>query len=251
MHGSKCSINCPEFKWGSTVENMSHPGIPYEGESRLEQLRYAIILAVSMLIPPIHSLERMEGTCKRLIAKNPKAVTPRSFLADTYRIYNKNEAACFEYEELCKLVPLSAKDRIRFAEVLFRLKNFDRVIEVSEEVVAEHLNETNANWYLAMSFMETRRYAQAAKYFQRSISSNNSKGRYKDYWGLGFCLAKAGQDKEALEAYKSGLELNPECGEHKQNITWVQSRLDQISDENHNLVSLQETNGTPPNPPPI
>lgn len=225
---------------------MSHPE-PYEGESRLEQLRYSIILAVSMLIPPIHSLERIEATCKRLIAKNPKALTPRSFLADTYRIYDKNEAACFEYEELCKLAPMPALDRIRFAEVLYRLKDFVRVIEVSESVVAERPKEKNANGFLAMSFMELGLHDRAATYFRRTITAGNR--RYEDFWRLGFCLVKAGQLNEALMAYNQGLVVNPASKELRRSVVWVESKLRQVSDVKLAAGSSIHGNGTPPQPP--
>jgi len=189
----------------------------------------------------------MEATCKRLIAKNPKALTPRSFLADTYRIYEKNEAACFEYEELCKLASLPALDRIRFAEVLFRLRNFARVVEVSEEAVAEHPNEKNANWYLAMSFMELGLYDRAARYFQRSITAGNR--RYEDYWRLGFCWVKAGSFEEALRAYKEGLIVNPGSVGLKESVAWVESKLPQVFEVKCPAGGPIHGNGTPPQPP--
>jgi len=220
---------------------------PFATESRLERLRHSIVLIVAMLTPPIYSLERMEAICRRLIAKSPKAWTPRLFLADIYRSYARNEAACVEYEELCKLGSLPLRDRVNFAEVLSKLKNFARVVEISEEVVAKHPKDKNTIWRLAMSFMEVEQYGRAATYFQRSITAGNS--RFEDYWRLGFCLVKAGLLEDALKAYKRGLNANPESVGLKESIAWVESKLRPVSDVKLAPGSPIHGNGTLPQPP--
>jgi tetratricopeptide (TPR) repeat protein len=226
---------------------MPQTGKSYAGESRIDRLRYSILLALRMLTPPFLSLKKMETTCKRLIEKNPDASTPRSFLADVYRFYNMNERACLEYEELCKRGSMSVKDKIRFAEVLFRLKNPSRVIEVSEAVVAEHPEDKNANWRLAVSFMEVGLHDRAAEYFKRSITAGNN--RYEDYWRLGFCLAMAGQLNDALKAYNQGLEANPGSKGLKESVIWVESKMRKDSDIKLAATSSLQVNGTPPQPP--
>jgi tetratricopeptide (TPR) repeat protein len=226
---------------------MPELGQSHPGESCLARLRHSIIIAFAMIIPPILSLERMERTCKRLIASSARGSVPRSCLADTYRFYNRNEAACLEYEELCKLGPLSAQDRMKFAEVLFRLKNFGKVVEISEEVVAARPKDRNANWYLAMSLMETGHYGRAAEYFQRTITAGNK--RFEDYWRLGFCLVKAGFLQEALAAYKGGLIVNPESTGLRNSVIWVESKLRQVSETEPAPGDPIRGNGTPPQPP--
>jgi tetratricopeptide (TPR) repeat protein len=219
-------------------------GENHKGESRLERLFFSIVIVLKMLIPPILSLKRMEVACRKWIAKNPTAYTPRAFLADVYRFHGKTQEARREYEELFVLGSISNRDKLRFAEVLFKLGDFRRVIEISEPIIAAYPRHINANWYLAMSFMETRNYAQAAKYFKNSISAGNR--RYKDYWRLGFCLARAVRFMEACEAYKAGLALKPDCAELRENIRCVQSRLEEGSDMQDNLGRLHDTNDRPP-----
>ena len=118
------------------LSDMSAVNERSRGESHVERIVFSVILLLKMWMPPLLSLKRMESTCRKLIAKHPKAYTPQEFLADLYRMYDKNEEARREYQRLWELWPLYDVDKLKFAEVLFKLKDFNRVIEICEPLIS-------------------------------------------------------------------------------------------------------------------
>jgi len=193
-------------------------------ESFFEGIILPTILSLKMLIPPFYSFKRLEQSCKTWLKRNPEASYPRSFLADLYRFYGKNEEAKQEYMELKHLSYMKDSDILGLSEVLFRLEDYQGVIETLALIIDKYSRHKNANWYLGISYMKKEDYQKAVVYLEKVISVG--KKRYEDYWHLGFCYDRLGQFEKAHGAYYKALAMK-DSKELRQNIASVHIRIAQ------------------------
>lgn len=197
------------------------------GETLFARTMFVVILVFKMLIPPMYSLERLEGYCKFRLRKNPTAYSPRWFLAELYRYYQKNEEAKREYLELRKLGYMTDKDRLRFGQVLFRLQDFQGVTEVMAPVIDKSPRDKNTNWYLGISYLKQNELEKAVMYLERAINAGIR--RYEDYGNLGYCYDRLGEFDKATEAYSAALALRPDSREVRRNMALVYLKTAQPS----------------------
>lgn len=195
-------------------------------ETLFEGIILPTILTFKMLIPPFYSFRRLEKSCKAWIKRNPEASYPRSFLADLYRFYEKNEEAKQEYMELKHLGSMTDSDILGLGEVLFRLQDYQGVIETLSPIINKYPRHKNANWYLGRSYMERGDYQKAATYFEKVILYRSK--RYKDYWYLGYCYDAVGKLEDAKEAYLKALSIKPDSIEVKYNLVLVIKKIGQV-----------------------
>lgn len=194
-------------------------------EGFLEGIILPVMLTLKMFIPPFCSLERLEKSCKTWIKKNPQAYFPRSSLADLYRFYQKNEEAKKEYQEIQCLGLTKDSDLLGLSEILYRLKDYQGVIETLAPIIDKYPKHKNANWYLGVSYMEKEDYQNAIVYLERLITIG--RGRYMDYWHLGYCYSHTDNIEKAEEAYKKALSMKPDSKELKKNLTSIYIRKGQ------------------------
>lgn len=187
-----------------------------KGESLFESAMFAATIVFKILIPPMYPLERLEKYCKSRLRKNPKAYSPRWFLAELYRYRQKNEEAKREYFELGKLGYTTDKDQLRLGQVLFRLEDFKGVIEVMAPVIDKYPTDKNANWYLGISYFRRNEFQEAILYLENAIKAGIR--RYEDYGNLGYSYDRLGQLDKAIEAYRKALALKPDSGNVRRNM---------------------------------
>lgn len=184
-------------------------------ETFFETAIFVAGIVFKVLIPPVGSLERLERYCKSRLRKNPKTYSPRWLLAELYRYYQKNEEAKREYLELRKLGYTTDKDLLRLGQVLFRLQDFQGVVEVLGPVIDKYARDGNANWYLGTSYLTLNEHQKAVMYLENAINAGIM--RYEDYGNVGYCYDRLGQLDKAIEAYSRALELKPDSWSVRRN----------------------------------
>jgi tetratricopeptide (TPR) repeat protein len=216
-------------------------------ETKIQAAAFQILTILKMLLPPFASLERVERSCKAHIAKRPMAYAPREFLADTYRFYKKHEEAKREYLEIERLGYMTDRDRMNFAEVLYRLNEHRAVINTLSSIIEKYPKQVNANWCLGMSYMKTGEFGEAAQYLSQAEVAGNK--RFEDYWRIGYCYARTKQYSKALSAYEKALALDPTKMEVKKSIEWVEERI--VANKSHPATALSQSNNLKvlPDPP--
>lgn len=192
---------------------------------------FLINVLLKMLIPPFYSFDRLEKYCKKRIMKNPKFYLPRWFLAGLYKDYKKDREAKNEYLEIKQLGQMDDKDYLGLGEVLFRLEEYDGVVDTLVPVIDKFPKHKNANWCLGRSYMKKEEYQKAAIYLEKVILAGST--RYEDYWHLGYCYDRVGKLIKAKEHYSNALSLKPDAQELKQNIAAIESKL-QITNAKNN-----------------
>jgi protein O-GlcNAc transferase len=185
-------------------------------ETYFERIVFITITILKMLIPPVYSLEKLEKYCRSRIKKNPKAYSPRSFLAQLYKDYKKNEEAKREYEEIKLLGHMTDEDWLNLGEVLFRLEDYQGVIETLAPIIDKYPRHKNANYCLGISYMKKEDFQNAVVYIEKLLVAGNR--RYEDYWHLGFCYSHIGKLEEANEAYYKAFVMKPDSKELRHNI---------------------------------
>ncbi len=200
-------------------------------ETIFERTKFAFLIGLKMLSPPIYSFSRLERSCRKWLEGNPSAYSPRVFLANLYKDYLKNEEAKSEFLEIQRLGYLTDRDRLTFGEVLYRLQEHEGVIETLSPIIDSYPNDKHANWYLGISYLELGNFGRASQYLERAISSGIR--RPDDYWRLGICYDRIGELGKAAEAYQEALLGRPDSEDLKKNLTAVYVRL---------AKSLVETN---------
>lgn len=197
----------------------------YKNETILNRVSFLIVIALKMLTPPIYSLERLEKYCREQIEKHPKAYSPRSFLAQLYKDYKKDEESMKEYEELKLLGYMEDDDWLNLGEILFRLENYQSVIETLAHIIDKYSKNKNANWFLGISYEKKGDYQKAVVYLKRIIAAGSR--LYEGYWHLGICYSHLRNIEGAIDAYRKALAINSDSIELKKNLASVYIRRGQ------------------------
>lgn len=216
-----------------------------KGETLFARIHFVVAIVLKMLTPPMYSLERLEQYCRSRLARNSRAYLPRWFLAGLYKDYQRHEEARNEYLEIKRLGYMGHQDLLGYAEVLFRLKDVDGVIETLAPTTDKYPQDRDANWYLGVCYIEKEDFEKAAHYLEKAVQTRRRhrvdywrpqfwvayllervkrsidvyrKGGYEDYWRLGCCYDRLGQLNKAIEAYSAALVLKPDSGDVRRNM---------------------------------
>lgn len=199
-----------------------------KGETYFQRLKFHAIIIFKMLHPPVASLSRIEKCCKHWKEKNPLAYSPRETLADFYRAYGKNLEAKKEYVELQEMNYLTTRDKLRLAEVLFRLKDYQGVIDTSVPDIDAFPANNQANFYLGKSYSMVGELENALRYLNHM--DDKAKGKFCAYWDLGYCYFKLNQLELAKTAYDKALTFLPDSAKlrHDTSVVYEKVGLDSL-----------------------
>ena len=179
-----------------------------KGETIFQKWVFRIVIIFKMFLPPLFSLKRLEPVCKKWLAKNPKAYTPRKFLAGLYALNDRNEEARREYSYLQGLGYLTVKDKLYSAEVLVKLKDYQGVVDLLLPLTENQFDEFRTNKYLGRSFLLLGFPEKGLEHFERV--KNSKKFKWDDYKDLGVCYYDLKRYEEALTNLEKALALSPQ-----------------------------------------
>ncbi|OGQ09713.1 MAG: hypothetical protein A2026_14225 [Deltaproteobacteria bacterium RBG_19FT_COMBO_46_12] len=194
-----------------------------KGETLLEKTIFLIHIVYKILTPPLYSLERLEKYCKYRIQRNSRAYLPRWFLAGLYKDFQKYQEAKQQYLEIKHLGYMTYKDKINFAEVLFRLGEYQNVIDLL--LPQDWSEERTSNRYLGLSYLKLGKFHEAIHHLEKVIATG--KPGYEDYWQFGFCYDRLGNLEKAKEAYMKVLSMKPDSKELRENLALIHIRIGQ------------------------
>lgn len=179
-----------------------------KGETIFQRVVFRIILFFTILVPPVASFRRIEALCLSWLHGNPMAYTPRKVLAGLYSVDHMAEKALREFTRLKELGYLTDKDKVNFAEVLLKLKDFQGVVELLVPVSEKHPDGYRTNRYLGRAYLLMGQAVNGAKHYERVIG--NRQVQWDDYKDLGICYFDLKRYEEALENLQKALALNPQ-----------------------------------------
>jgi tetratricopeptide (TPR) repeat protein len=229
-----------------------------KGESIFERLAFGITIAMKMLLPPLLSFERLERYCKQRIKQNPSAYSPRWFLADLYKFYQKDKEALIEYQQLDNLGYLDEGQQFSYAEMSYRLNNFDEAIAHFLVIGSYYANDKTYNYYVGMSFVRKALYGEAISYLTRATTGSNKMGPFFTlkrktakridamvlYEAIGFCFFNLGKLELSADAYRRALTVNPNSPralEIRNNTAKAHIHLaNQLLAENQNTEAIRQ-----------
>ncbi len=184
----------------------------------ISDISFVLNVIVRALIPP-YNRSRLEKYCKARIEKHPEAFQPRSLLAYIYTHQEMYEKAEKEYAELRRRGLLRRRGYSDYAYVLFKLKDYQGVVDLLAPVVDKETKDKNSFWFLGVSLMELNDYCKAAYYLESLI--NLGRPRYEDYFELGMCYYQNGEYGDAFAYFALSSELKPESKESRRKMALV------------------------------
>ena len=131
----------------------------------------------------------------------------------------KNEEARREFKYLQEQGLLTDRNKIDFAEALYKLNKYQEVVELLASLNENDLMGSEGNAYLGKSYMRMGMYEKGLLHLERL--KENRKVDYNDYWALGYCYSELQRYEEALEVYLNALKLDPHRPELRENLAYV------------------------------
>jgi hypothetical protein len=154
-------------------------------------------------------------------------------LADSFMFYyaqanqfdklGKIQRAEESYEKAFGLNPEYDEGLIEYANFLFKISKFNKILEVIEHISEDEVAKFEYLLLKGKAFMGLSRYGEAIK---NLVDANKI---YNSHLGLlnslGFCYYKIGNREEALKALNSSLRLDPNQTEVKKLIAMIEENV--------------------------
>jgi GWxTD domain-containing protein len=162
-------------------------------------------------------------------------------LAHQYDLTGNNEKAEAAFVQAMSLNPAYKEGIVEFSNFLIKAQKFDRALELIENV-KDYEKARYGYWLLrGLALMGKALYAEAIPSLLEGNKIYNSDTRLLN--ALGNCYARTDQVKQALEAYRASLKLNPNQEEVKKIVQGLEkSRESRISAEAYRFFSKSLTN---------
>lgn len=144
-------------------------------------------------------------------------------LGNLYYWGNKFSEALWAYEQYRKLRPESPEVSLNLGKMYFSSKQYDKAIENLSQAITTKLDR-DAVYLLAQSYQETKKYAQAEKFYAEyeKLTLENEPG-YKwtkegaEFWfkrGVtNFYISDSSSQEISIKSFKSAVELDPTLSE--------------------------------------
>jgi GWxTD domain-containing protein len=138
------------------------------------------------------------------------------------KVKNYKQAELY-YEKAYQKNPAYKEGLIEYANFLFKLRNFDKILELIEGLKKD--DSSRFEYYLikGRALMGLGRYSEAINNLLEGNKIYDSDTRLLN--SLGFCYYKTNQVKKALEALNASLRLNPKQNEMRKLVDEINRRM--------------------------
>ena len=138
-----------------------------------------------------------ERMFQRAIELNPSNATAHQWYAELLTVTGRQEEALQEITLAKELAPLSLIISSVEGWVLYSLRQYDRAVEVLEEVLAVDANFPKAHSYLGRTYLALGMHEEAAAEFEKSVALSG--GDLSERVRLASCYAAMGRKEDAIE----------------------------------------------------
>lgn len=164
-----------------------------------------------------------KGAYERALALTPDALPAQVNLGNTLRDLGELQGSVDVFEALLEKHPQHINGRIGLAQTLQAADYQEAAAGLLQQVVAEQPNNVVALNSLGNSLKVMGYADDAVIYLSRAVGINESA---PEVWGnLASALVQADRQDEAIEAYRSAVELDPDNADYHQ---WLNGYLDVI-----------------------
>ncbi|MGB0851629.1 MAG: tetratricopeptide repeat protein, partial [Bacteroidia bacterium] len=137
-----------------------------KGETLFQRVVFKFVYLLAMAFPPFASVKRLEPVCRSWLDKNLHAYTPRKGLAVAYKVGEKYRQAKTEYTYMNQLGYLTDKDVVNFSEVLYKLEEYQEVVELLLPMSKKYPKGERTNRHLGWSYMKLGMCNKAIVYLE-------------------------------------------------------------------------------------
>jgi len=108
---------------------------------------------------------------------------------------------------------------------LYQKKNYTAALEKYVQARGGKDHQQELSYNIANTLYQQRKYPEATKELEKSISASNTGLNQKVYFNRGNSLYEMGQYPQAIESYKKALELDPKDRDAKYNLELALKKL--------------------------
>jgi tetratricopeptide (TPR) repeat protein len=141
-------------------------------------------------------------------------------LANQYEKLEKYQKAEKSFKKAFELNPKYKKGLIEYANFLFKISRFSRILELTDLIKEDEILRFEYNLLKGKALMGLGKYAEAVHYLLEGNKMYNSHIGLLN--SLGFCYYKLNEKEEALRVLKASLRLDPSQADTKKLIEIVE-----------------------------
>jgi TolB-like protein/DNA-binding winged helix-turn-helix (wHTH) protein/cytochrome c-type biogenesis protein CcmH/NrfG len=145
--------------------------------------------------------DEAERQARHVLELNPSLANAYRFLSEVYSVKGRHEEALNAVERGREIDPLPPTSQFKPAFILYLARDYEEAIARAESALPFYPAFWQGHWLLCLSFAATDRYSEAVAACRNATEAS---GNLPVTLGtLGYALALAGQDEEALEIAES------------------------------------------------
>ena len=122
----------------------------------------------------------------------------------------------------------------------YQAKAYDQALQAFIDRQVERPEDPGLALNVGSAHYQMKNYAEAEKAFSTAALSGDEALRAKALYGLGNCAFRQGRLEEAVELYKSTLEVDPDDGDAKYNLEFVRDEIRRRHEEAKKRQEEQE-----------
>lgn len=123
---------------------------------------------------------------------------------------------------------------------LFAEQKYDEALNKYRNASIEDPENPLIHFNLANAFYKKKKYEDALKDYEKSLSVEDVLTQSKAYYNMGNTLYRLGKLPEAILAYKQALKLNPDDEDAKYNLEFVRRKLKENSQKQNQNQNQQQ-----------
>ena len=112
---------------------------------------------------------------------------------------------------------------------LFAQQKYDEAYNKYRNASIDDPNNPLIHYNLANALYKKKKYEDALKDYEKSLSAEDIQVQEKSYYNMGNTFYRMGKLLEAIAAYKQALKLNPDDEDAKYNLEFVRRKLKENS----------------------
>lgn len=108
---------------------------------------------------------------------------------------------------------------------LYKEGKVDEALSKWRDAQIENPDSDKLHYNIGNGLHEQKKYEDAFKEYEKSLSSKNSELQARAYYNMGNTYYRMSKSPEAIESYKKCLEINPDDEDAKYNIEFIKKKL--------------------------
>ncbi|MGE5657707.1 MAG: tetratricopeptide repeat protein [Actinomycetota bacterium] len=162
--------------------------------------------------------EQAIAACKRAIEIKPDVPVAYKLLGNACQAVNREEEAWLWYTKALELQADFAEVHENIGSLYAQQQQWQKAIACYEKAIALKPDLVSARRNLARVFLELGKAEEGAEGWYQALTCDRSLATVEEYWTLGNMLLKQGKVEQAIDCYRSVIQLQPSLADAYHNL---------------------------------